>query len=70
MVAAAGIVVNGEGHRFCDEGRGGIYIANAIAKLADPASARVVFDKTTRVVFDKTIWKGRAQSSYCRRIHI
>jgi len=50
MIAAAGIVIDGEGRRFCDEGRGGIYIANAIAKLADPASARVVFDRA--------IWEG------------
>jgi fumarate reductase flavoprotein subunit len=50
MVAASGIVVNGDGIRFCDEGEGGIAIANAIARLPDPASAIAVFDEA--------IWDG------------
>ena len=44
-LATAGIVVDAAGERFVDEGRGGVYIANAIAKLADPLSAIVVFDR-------------------------
>src|SRR6185295_1397820 len=36
--------------RFADEGEGGVYMANAIAKLADPQSAYVIFDDA--------IWNG------------
>lgn len=43
-VAASGIVVDKEGNRFVDEGRGGIYIANELAKLDDPTCATVIFD--------------------------
>lgn len=50
MVAASAIVVNGGGMRFCDEGEGGIAIANAIARLPDPASAIAIFDEA--------IWDG------------
>lgn len=50
MIAAAGIAVDGHGRRFCDEGQGGVFIANAIAKLDDPASAKVIFDRL--------IWEG------------
>lgn len=49
-IATAGIVVGPDGARFVDEGRGGVYIANAITKLADPSSAFVVFDHA--------IWEG------------
>ncbi len=49
-LATAGIIVGPDGTRFVDEGRGGVYIANAITKLADPLS--------TFVVFDQTIWEG------------
>lgn len=50
LVGAAGIVVDGEGRRFADEGLGGVYLANAIAALPDPLSAVVVFDED--------IWQG------------
>ncbi|MBI3043098.1 MAG: FAD-binding protein [Betaproteobacteria bacterium] len=43
-LVTAGIVVDGAGRRFVDEGRGGVYVANAVARLDDPLSARVVFD--------------------------
>jgi fumarate reductase flavoprotein subunit len=49
-IATAGIVVGPDGARFVDEGRGGVYIANAITKIADPSSAFVVFDHA--------IWEG------------
>ncbi len=49
-VAAAGIVVDGNGKRFTDEGQGGVYLANHIAKLSDPLSAIAVFDEA--------IWQG------------
>ena len=40
----AGIAVNGRGERFADEGLGGIYMANAIARLDDPFEAVAIFD--------------------------
>ena len=53
-LATAGIVVDGKGDRFTDEGRGGVYIANAIAQLSDPLSAVVVFDSA--------IWEGAGRA--------
>jgi fumarate reductase flavoprotein subunit len=50
MVAASGVVVNSDGVRFCDEGEGGVSIANAIARLPDPASSIAIFDEA--------IWDG------------
>jgi len=50
MIAASGIVVNGDGIRFCDEGEGGVAIANAVARLPDPASSIAIFDEA--------IWDG------------
>jgi fumarate reductase flavoprotein subunit len=50
LIAATGIVVDRDGRRFADEGLGGIYIANEIALLPDPASAVVIFDQA--------IWDG------------
>lgn len=49
-LCTAGIVVDETGRRFCDEGRGGVYITNEIARLANPAKAAVVFDRA--------IWDG------------
>lgn len=46
----AGIMVDGAGKRFADEGLGGVYLANAIAKLPDPLS--------TWAIFDEAIWEG------------
>ncbi len=43
-VAAAGIVVDTDGRRIVNEGLGGIAIANALARLADPLCATVVCD--------------------------
>lgn len=45
-----GIVVAGDGRRVADEGRSGVYLANAIAKLPDPLS--------TWAIFDQAIWEG------------
>lgn len=44
-IATSAIVVDGQGKRFADEGRGGVYLANRIAGLADPLSAFVIFDQ-------------------------
>jgi fumarate reductase flavoprotein subunit len=49
-VATAAIVVDGNGNRFTDEGQGGVYLANHIAKLSDPLSSVVIFDEP--------IWQG------------
>jgi len=43
-VIAAGIAVDGSGRRFVDEGRGGVFQANGIARLQDPTSAVAIFD--------------------------
>jgi fumarate reductase flavoprotein subunit len=43
-VAEVGILVGSRGERFCDEGLGGVCMANAIARLADPLSAWLVID--------------------------
>jgi fumarate reductase flavoprotein subunit len=46
----AGIIVDSSGRRFCDEGLGGVFVANAIAGLDDPLSSTVIFDQM--------IWDG------------
>lgn len=46
----AAVIVDAVGCRFCDEGLGGVFVANAIAGLDDPLS--------TTVVFDQKIWEG------------
>lgn len=42
VVATAAVLVDGSAQRFVDEGRGAVFVTNAIAKLADPLSATVV----------------------------
>lgn len=49
-LGTAGIVVDGGGERFVDEGMGGVYVANMIARLPDPLSSWAVFDEA--------IWNG------------
>ena len=49
-LAAAGIVIGANGRRFTDEGLGGIWLTNAIARLADPLG--------TTIIFDQAIWDG------------
>lgn len=44
-LARSCLVVGADGKRFADEGLGGVYLANRIAALPDPASATVVFDQ-------------------------
>lgn len=46
VICAKGVVVTPDGKRFADEGRGGIFVTNAIAALDDPLSATAVFDST------------------------
>ena len=47
----AGMLVGPDGRRFADEGLGGTYAANQIARLADPMSAVVIIDER--------IWRER-----------
>jgi fumarate reductase flavoprotein subunit len=49
-IAAAAIVIDDSGRRIADEGRGGIWLANAVARLPDPLG--------TTVIFDQAIWDG------------
>lgn len=53
-LAAAGILIDGRAQRIADEGLGGVFLANAIARCADPLS--------TTVIFDEPLWQkaGRA----------
>lgn len=43
-LARVSMLVGADGRRFADEGLGGIYLANRIARLPDPASATVIAD--------------------------
>lgn len=52
LVSGASVVVDASGRRFMDEGLGGVYMINCIARLADPLSASVIFDQA--------IWDGPA----------
>lgn len=54
-VASAGILVDARGRRIADEGMGGVFLANAVARLADPAS--------TVAIFDEAIWSGPGRSA-------
>jgi len=51
-IARASILVDRSGRRLLDEGKGGIWLANEIAKLDDPLSVSVVFDDA--------VWTGLA----------
>ncbi len=51
-IARSSILVDRSGKRLLDEGRGGIYLANEIARLDDPQSIVVVFDDA--------VWTGLA----------
>jgi fumarate reductase flavoprotein subunit len=57
-IAAAGIVIDAGGRRFADEGLGGIYLSNVVARLADPLGAMIVFDQAT---WDGAPGRGHAQ---------
>jgi len=53
-LVVAGLLVDGAGRRFADEGEGGVYLANAVARLADPLSASLIMDHP--------IWQGPGTS--------
>lgn len=44
MPISAGVVVDETGRRFADEGLGGVFMANAIARQPDPLATTAVFD--------------------------
>ena len=52
LISGASLVVDATGRRFMDEGLGGVYMTNCVARLTDPLSATVVFDRA--------IWEGPA----------
>lgn len=54
-LGVAGIVVNANGERFVDEGKGGVFVANAIARLDDPLTACAVFDEQ--------VWQGPGKNA-------
>ncbi|UUZ76943.1 hypothetical protein LP414_05925 [Polaromonas sp. P1(28)-13] len=43
-IATAGMIVDSTGHRFVDEGLGGVAIANLLARRENPADGLLVFD--------------------------
>jgi fumarate reductase flavoprotein subunit len=49
-LAAAAIVIDQTGRRVADEGLGGIWLSNAVARLPDPLA--------TTAIFDHAIWEG------------
>jgi fumarate reductase flavoprotein subunit len=53
-LVTAGIVVNQQGQRYTDEGRGGVSVANAVAVLDDPLSSTCIFDHA--------IWEGAGRN--------
>lgn len=54
-LGTVGIVVNDAGERFVDEGMGGVFVANTIARLANPLSAWAIFDEA--------IWEGPGRTA-------
>lgn len=46
-LCVAGLLLNADGERFCDESLGGVYITNKMAGLADPLGCHVIFDEAT-----------------------
>jgi fumarate reductase flavoprotein subunit len=58
-IAAASIVIDADGCRFADEGLGGIYLSNVVARLPDPLGATIIFDQA---IWDGPPGRGYAQS--------
>ncbi|HTD89480.1 MAG TPA: FAD-dependent oxidoreductase [Burkholderiales bacterium] len=54
-LGTVGIVVNDAGERFVDEGLGGVFAANTIARLANPLSAWAILDNA--------IWEGPGRTA-------
>ena len=54
-LGTVGLVVNDAGERFVDEGQGGVFVANTIARLANPLS--------TWAILDEAIWEGPGRAA-------
>lgn len=54
-LGTVGIVVNDAGERFVDEGQGGVFVANTIARLDNPLS--------TWAILDNAIWDGPGRTA-------
>lgn len=54
-MAVASVLVDASGRRFADERLGGIYLANMVAALNEPASATIILDEA---VWQRTATKG------------
>lgn len=54
-LGTVGIVVNDAGERFVDEGQGGVFVANTIARLENPLS--------TWAILDNAIWDGPGRTA-------
>ena len=54
-LGTVGLVVNDAGERFVDEGLGGVFVANTIARLANPLS--------TWAILDHAIWEGPGRTA-------
>jgi fumarate reductase flavoprotein subunit len=54
-LGTVGMVVNDAGERFVDEGKGGVFVANTIARLANPLS--------TWAILDHAIWEGPGRTA-------
>lgn len=46
-LCVAGLLLNADGERFCDESLGGVHITNKMARLEDPLGCHVIFDEAT-----------------------
>ena len=44
-IATSALLVDGKGERFSDEGEGGVFLANAVAKSENPLGNVVIFDE-------------------------
>jgi fumarate reductase flavoprotein subunit len=56
FMASAGLIVDSAGQRFVDEGKGGIYMANALARHGDGRAT---------VIFDEPIWNDAGKVFFC-----
>lgn len=54
-LAVVSIVVDASGRRFCDEGLGGTFVANQVARLKDASSAVLIFDEK--------IWENQGRAA-------
>jgi fumarate reductase flavoprotein subunit len=56
FLAAAGVMVNSRADRFLDEGKGGHFVSNAMARYEEGV---------VNVVFDEAMWQGAGRHFFC-----